>query len=89
MVEVRNGETTSTRLLRDDLKMARAAVPTTVEDVFAALRRAQRDADEVEATYHSDFGYPREVHVDEISQAIDDEHQYRILSLVALSKSSR
>lgn len=59
-----------------------------MEDVFRDVRLAQREADKVEATYNADLGYPREVRVDAISRAIDDEYEFRILSLVGLSESS-
>ncbi len=88
VVEVRDGKVVNTRMLHDDLEMARATVPTTVEDVFRDVRLAQREADKVEATYNADLGYPREVRVDAISRAIDDEYEFRILSPVALSESS-
>lgn len=76
-VSVRDGKVVSSEVsappyLRLELK------GRTVEAVFAELKDDQAKADEVKVTYDEVWGFPTTVSVDEIENAIDDEHGYGI-----------
>lgn len=50
----------------------------TIDDLFAQLDRDKKSADEVKVTYDAVWGFPSQVAVDEITNAIDDEHTYGV-----------
>lgn len=52
----------------------------TIDDLFDMLERAREEADEVEVTF-SDRGYPTELVIDWIKEAVDDEIAFSISSL--------
>jgi hypothetical protein len=48
-----------------------------VDSMFDLLEGAlDGGADEVLATYHPEYGYPAEIHIDDILMAVDDEVSY-------------
>ena len=51
-------------------------IPLTVEDLFATVNEALREADDVEVTYDPTYGFPSDIKVDRIENAIDDEVYY-------------
>ena len=55
-----------------------------VDELFDAIERAVADADSVAGHYHAKLGYPVDVYVDHIANAIDDEVRYRVTELTAL-----
>lgn len=55
----------------------------TIDDLFAEIQDAiDREADSIEATYHGTLGYPVEVYIDWIMNAIDDEMSFRVSEYV-------
>lgn len=48
----------------------------TVQDLFAELERAVRDADSLEATYDVTTGHPVRARIDWIRNAVDDESEF-------------
>ncbi|MCI0435794.1 MAG: DUF6174 domain-containing protein [Gemmatimonadetes bacterium] len=55
----------------------------TVEELFDFILDAwDRDAHEVEVTYHATLGYPTSIDVDYLENAIDEEMSYRASMLV-------
>jgi hypothetical protein len=58
-------------------------VPLTVEDLFDKIEDAiARDADQIDVRYDPELGYPREIAIDFIELAIDDEVTYTASDLV-------
>jgi hypothetical protein len=53
-------------------------IPLTVEDLFATVDAALREADDVEVTYDPTYGFPSDIEVDRIENAIDDEVYYEV-----------
>ena len=51
-----------------------------IEGLFDYVDRALREADEITVRYHPDLGYPVEVSVDWIREAVDDEESLTIQS---------
>jgi hypothetical protein len=58
-----------------------AEVPGTIDQVFDFLQRWIGGADQVDAKYDPDYGYPVAVRIDRIENAIDDEFEMRISDL--------
>ena len=54
-----------------------------VEDLFDLIEDATLDADDVQVTYHEKYGYPVELSIDWLKDAVDDEISYTIQSLDA------
>jgi hypothetical protein len=51
----------------------------TIDDLFDEIQEAiDREADEIQASYDEDFGYPVNVFVDWITNAIDDEMSFQV-----------
>jgi hypothetical protein len=51
----------------------------TIEDLFDEIQDAiDRDADNIDATYDESFGYPVQVFIDWIRNAIDDEMSFQV-----------
>lgn len=53
----------------------------TVDDVFAEIELALREADSFTAEYHPALGYPTNVYIDWVANAADEEVGYTILNL--------
>lgn len=53
-----------------------------IEGLFAYIERATREADETTVRYHPDLGYPVEINVDWIREAVDDEESVSVESFV-------
>jgi hypothetical protein len=61
------------------------AVPLTVEALFDKVEEAiERDADEIDVRYDPMLGYPQEIAIDFIENAIDDEVTYVVSDLMPL-----
>ena len=61
-------------------------VPLTVEALFARIDDAiERDADEIEVRYDPTLGYPQEIAIDFIENAIDDEVTYTVSDLTPIT----
>ena len=54
------------------------AVPASIEAVFRLLSTTQKRADKVTVTWDRTYGFPAQVSVDEITNAIDDEHTFSV-----------
>jgi hypothetical protein len=50
----------------------------TLDGLFEQVRADMREADEVRVTYDRIWGFPASVFVDEMRNAIDDEHGYAV-----------
>jgi hypothetical protein len=49
----------------------------TVEELFAVLERAvEQDAFRIDAEYHTRFGLPVDVYIDQMEDAVDEEHGF-------------
>jgi hypothetical protein len=60
-------------------------VPLTVEALFERVEDAlDRDADGLEVTYDPQLGYPREIAIDFVEMAIDDEVTYTASDLAGI-----
>lgn len=55
----------------------------TIDEMFDLLRTAYADADTVRAVYDEDYGFPVDVRVDWVSEAVDDESWFEITDFVA------
>ncbi len=55
-------------------------VPKSVEELFDAIEEAEAEADEVKVSYDA-LGYPTEISIDRIAEAVDDEVGYRVPAL--------
>jgi len=53
----------------------------TIDGLFDRAERALLEADQATVTYHPDFGYPTNISIDWIREAIDDEEALTVLSL--------
>jgi hypothetical protein len=62
----------------------RSGVPLTVDALFAVVEDALETADEVEVRYDPALGYPAEIAIDRIRQAVDDEVTYVASGLTPL-----
>jgi hypothetical protein len=61
-----------------------ASFPT-IEDLFAEIEEALlQEAFRIQATYDDDFGYPIEVSIDFIENAVDDEMAFRVAEFATL-----
>ena len=58
-----------------------AEVPGTIDEVFDVLQPWVGGADQVDASYDPDSGYPVAVRIDRIENAVDDEFEMRISDL--------
>lgn len=57
----------------------------TVKDVFNEIKRAlNQKVDGLEVTYDEDWGYPKEVFIDWLELAVDEEDRYTIENMVPL-----
>lgn len=56
----------------------------TIEKVFDFLEQASNEADEVTVEYDATYGYPTEISVDNIKEAIDDELYLSLKNLEVL-----
>lgn len=54
----------------------------TIDGLFDVLEDALPNADKVEVQYNEQFGYPREISIDWIKEALDDELVYSASSLL-------
>ena len=84
-IEVKDGEVVS--MTRSDGTAVNSTDPSydifesyaTIDRVFLKLEADQSgDADEVIATFDSNYGFPANVAVDNIKEAIDDEISYQV-----------
>ena len=51
-------------------------IPLTVDELFATVETAAREAAKVEAEYDPTYGFPATIFVDRIQNAVDDEVYY-------------
>ena len=51
-------------------------IPLTVDDLFATVDEAMRDAADVEVEYDATYGFPANIRIDRIANAVDDEVYY-------------
>lgn len=79
-IEVQNGEVVSmtfadgTPVPDDDPMFEFYSEYSTIDRVFSALKaELEGEADEVTVTYNSTLGYPEEINIDRVKEAIDDE----------------
>ena len=56
-------------------------LPATVEDLFGVVEDAAF-ADELDVNYHPILGYPRQIVVDPVLRAVDEEYQIDVVELV-------
>ena len=84
-VEVRDGKVVS--MTYSDGEVITADDPqaeffnrfSTIDQLFADLKSGpSADADEVQITYDPTYGYPTQVNVDQIKEAVDDEYSVQI-----------
>jgi len=50
----------------------------TLEELDALVDRARREADDVDVTYDPTYGFPTDVYIDWIKDAVDDEIGYTV-----------
>jgi hypothetical protein len=62
----------------------RADVPLTVDALFAVVDDALDTADKVEVRYDPALGYPAQIDIDRIRQAVDDEVSYTASELAPI-----
>ncbi|MBO6575561.1 MAG: hypothetical protein JJ896_11210 [Rhodothermales bacterium] len=53
----------------------------TVDELFDLIEEATREADELTVTYHPELGYPTEISIDWLADAVDDEIMYQVRSV--------
>ena len=51
-------------------------IPLTVDELFATVQEAEREAAKVEAEYDPTYGFPATIVIDRIRNAVDDEVYY-------------
>lgn len=57
----------------------------TMDELFAVIEKAIEDeADVIDIAYHPDYGYPEQISLDYIKEALDDEVAYRVLTFSVL-----
>ena len=56
----------------------------TLERLFDYTAQAQKDADEVTVTYDTTYGFPAQVSIDNIKEAVDDELGLSVLNFEVL-----
>ena len=84
-VTVVNGNVTSVRDPQTGRERGRFdEVAYTVPELFDVIEREEREADELEAEYHGELGYPTSIRIDRIRNAIDDELEIQVLELTPL-----
>lgn len=82
-IEVRNGEKAATLIAATGEPLPYPIEFPTVSGLFAIIEDAlDRDAHELDVTYHPDLGYPVEIAIDYIENAVDDEVTWRVSSVV-------
>lgn len=80
-IVVENGQVASRTLLSTGGEpLGEAERWPTIEGLFDYVERAMREADETTVRYHPDLGYPIEISVDWIRQAVDDEESVGVES---------
>ncbi len=77
LVHVRGNRVVSA-VVRHECAWLDVSDATTIDAVFAKLRKAYRDSDKVTATYDRRYGFPTSVSVDVEKNAIDDEWGFGI-----------
>ena len=51
----------------------------TIEELFGVIQAAiDQEADVIDIAYHPDYGYPEQISLDSIKEALDDEVVYRV-----------
>ena len=77
VIEVQNGEAVSMTYKSgkeiDAANMELFQRYDTIDKVFAELEKAQSEAERVEVTYDETYGFPTQISIDFIEQAVDDE----------------
>lgn len=53
----------------------------TIDQLFEELKKAAKEADEMDLAFNAAYGYPSEVFIDYYKTAIDDEISYRLDNL--------
>jgi hypothetical protein len=88
-IEVRDGEVVralpagSEEVLDDGAALD--GIPT-IDDLFKWILDAiEHEAAQIDATYDEQLGYPHDVFIDRIKQAIDDEFSFEVTNFQALS----
>ena len=78
-VEVQNGQLVSmtysdgTPVSADDQTNMGFNQYATIDNLFGYTAQRMKDADEVKVTYDPEYGFPVEVNIDAIKDAVDDE----------------
>jgi hypothetical protein len=88
LVEVVDGEIVSATVADTGEEPHPAVVDQilTIDSIFAAIQDAMdRDAHSLSVTYHETLGYPTEVDIDYLENAIDEEMSYRASDVVELN----
>jgi hypothetical protein len=86
-VRVADGRVVSVSRVRGEQPFRDFDKAVTVDGVFDLVRADLRRADHVRVTYDPTWGFPASVAVDEMSNAIDDEHGYAISDFTPGAKS--
>lgn len=60
----------------------------TIDTFFDELKEAAKEADEMDMTFNSDYGYPADTYIDYYKEAIDDEISYHLDNLKILTTST-
>ncbi|MGE5249543.1 MAG: DUF6174 domain-containing protein [Bacteroidota bacterium] len=92
-VEVHNGEVFSMAyadgkpVTPDDMNYQYFSRFSTIDRLFEDLQSGQASkADKIEITYDPTYGYPSQVNVDQIQNAVDDEYSVQISNFQVLGK---
>jgi hypothetical protein len=80
-IEVRFGEVTAVTVVETGEALTDLGAYPTIEDLFAEIEDAiEQDAFSLDAQYHGDLGYPVEVSIDYLENAVDEEMVFRVSS---------
>lgn len=80
-IDVRFGEVSAVTVVETDEPLADLSSFPTIEDLFAEIEDAiERDAYSLDARYDGDLGYPVDVSIDYIENAVDEEMAFKVSS---------
>ena len=80
LITVSNGQVVARTLIEAGIAVSDQERWPAMEGVFDYAERALREADEATVEFHPQWGYPTQITVDWIRQAVDDEESLTVLS---------
>lgn len=88
VVEVQDGEVVSIAAVNgSDISISREFFTDsdTIDELFALVETAGKEAEEMTVTYNAEFGFPETISIDYIKEAVDDEIWYTISNFEVIS----